>query len=252
MSDRKQFKKIAFLTPRPGMDLHDFSTYWRDVHGPTVANSPGYSAYRTRYAQNHRIGDGPVGACFPYPGIAVFHLPGNGFNEEAFSESPIYRDRIRIDELNFIDMDRTVSMVATENVIRPGTGPVKVLILGSRRDGFDRVAFDRRLIDACTGALLSARGFMDRLRGWTLNHIVEGSFRLPGARPADAVAVDCIQELWFESELDMAAAYASPAYRDNVAPTVCALFSTDHLFSFRAWEIVFFDKGRPCQPVPLS
>lgn len=259
MTEQRQCKKIAFLAPRPDLDPQAFATYWRDTHGPTVAHAPGYAAYRTRYAQNHRIGDGPVGAPFPYPGAALFHLPGDGSNEAEFSASATYQDHIRVDELNFIDMAQTLSMAATECVIRAGTGPVKLLTLGIRRDGVERDQFDRRLRDACTDALRDASGFADHLRGWTLNHIVEGSFQLPGARQADAFAVDCIQEMWFADEQALAAAFDSPDYRDNLAKALGELFATPHSYSFHAREIVFFDAGRPidgaareCRNPPLA
>lgn len=244
MPRAETFKKIAFLAPRPGMDQRAFTAYWRGTHGPTVAHAPNYAAYRRRYAQNHRIGDGPVGGPFPHPGIAIFHLPGDGNNEAAFSRSATYRDCIRIDELNFIDMDRTLSMTAREDVIRPGAGPVKAIILARRCDGMDRADFDSCLHDISSDALINARGFTDHLAGWTLNRIVEGSFQLPGARPA-AATIDAIQELWFSSEQDLQQAFAAPAYRDRIAPALDALFAPDRLSSFRAEEIVFFDAGRP-------
>ena len=244
---RPRFKKIAFLTPRPGMALDAFHAYWRGTHGPTVANAPNYAAWRMRYAQNHRIGDGsvggPVGAPFPYPGAAIFHLPGDGSNEAAYAASATYREHVRVDELNFIDMDRTISMAAAEHVPRPGTGPVKLLIISARRAGLERAEFDRRLLAACA----AAGEFIDLLRGWTVNLVVPGTLTLPGARPAEGLAVDCVQELWFASERDLAAAFASAAYREAVAPVERELFAPDGLFSFRAREYVFFDQGRPTQ-----
>src|SRR5689334_5442478 len=164
MPDRKQFKKIAFLTPRPGMSLEAFYTYWRRRHGPTVANSPGYAAYRTRYAQNHKIADGPVGRPFPYPGIAEFHIPGDGSNEEAFAETPIYRDRIRVDELNFIDMHNTVSMTALEDVRRTGKGAAKLVIVCSRASELSRSAFEAWLTGPYAEAVLETTDFARKLR----------------------------------------------------------------------------------------
>ena len=57
----EQYKKIAFLAPRPGLGDPAFRRYWRETHGPLVATSPGYAAYRQRYVQNHLIGPGPTG-----------------------------------------------------------------------------------------------------------------------------------------------------------------------------------------------
>ncbi len=93
-----QFKKIVFLTPRSGTGSREFLAYWRDPAGSTVAHSTGYGAYRTRYAHNHQIDDEPVGVSFPYPGAALLHLLGGGSNEDVFSASTIYQDRIRVIE----------------------------------------------------------------------------------------------------------------------------------------------------------
>ena len=254
LKETGRFKKIAFLVPRPDLSLPEFYRYWRGTHGPTVANAPHYAAYRSRYAQNHRLGDGPVGGTFPYPGAAIFHLPGDGSNEAAFSQSSTYRDHIRVDELKFIDMDRTLAMAATERVVSPvtGTGAAKLLIVGRRRDGLGRAAFDERLAEAYGRALQAAPDFAGALRGWVLNHVVEGSFSLPGARPGGAGAIDCIEELWFESEADLADAFSCAGYREHLVPVMRDLYAAADLVSFRAEEIVFFDLGRPTGEAPHS
>jgi len=234
-----RFKKIAFLVPKPGMGLDEFHAYWRDTHGPTVANAPGYAAWRTRYAQNHNLGPAPVGAPFPYRGAAIFHLPGDGSNEAEYAASATYRDHVRVDELNFIDMDRTVSMAATEHVLREGTGPVKILLVGARLEGLAREDFDRRVL-AGFGA---ARGFQALVRGWVVNLVVPGTLTLPGARPAEGLAVDCVMEIWFGDEGEMAGAFGSGAYRAEVAPVMGEVFAAEGVMGFRSEEMVFFDEG---------
>jgi len=235
-----RFKKIAFLVPKPGMGLDDFHAYWRNTHGPTVANAPGYAAWRTRYAQNHNLGPAPVGAPFPYRGAAIFHLPGDGSNEAEYAASATYRDHVRVDEVNFIDTDRTVSMAAVEHVVVPGDGPTKIILVGARRAGLAREAFDARLLAAC-GA---ASGFAALVRGWVVNLVLPGTLTLPGARPAEGVAVDCVMEIWFGNEGDMAGALASDAWRAEMAGVMGEVFAADGVMGFRAGEVVFFDGGR--------
>jgi hypothetical protein len=249
MPEPVQFKKIAFLTPRRDMALADFHAYWRGTHGPTVAHAPGYAAFRTRYAQNHRIGDGPFGTPLPYPGAAIFHLPGDGANEAEFSRSATYRDHVRVDEQNFIDMDRTIAMTAVEHVLRTGPGPVKLLIAGRRKEGTGAADFDRCLRQACADTLANAQVFAARVRGWVFNSVIEGSLSLPGARPAEGFAVDCVQELWFASTDDMASACGDTAYRGHLAMAERDLFAASGLFSCLVREFVFFDNG---SPVPLA
>lgn len=243
----EQYKKIAFLVPRPGMDTAAFLAYWVGTHGPTVAGSPGYGQWRKRYVQNHVLGAGPVGEPFGFAGMAMFWLPGDSPNEDAFATSAIYRDRIAVDERRFIDMQRTVSMAAIEDIIEMGTGPAKLVILSRRAPGLEAADLRRRHAAELVGAARAAPGFAQRLAGWRVNHVVEGSFRLPGARPAAALAVDLIEEFWFASAQALNAAFASVDYAQQVAPVAARLFSATGRQSFVAREAMFFD-GVPVMP----
>lgn len=235
-----QLKKIAFLTPRAGIPDREFRAYWRNTHGPVVAGSPGYAAWRLRYVQNHVLGPGPIGAPFGFAGMAEFWLPGTSPNEDAFAQTAIYRDRIRVDETNFIDMDRTVSMTATEQVLKAGPGAAKLVILSARAAAV-AAGDQHRLYADFAAAVLACPAFRDRVTGWTASHVVAGSFRLPGARGADALAVDCVEELWFADTSALDAAFASADFARAVAPARAALFDPAATSSFKAEEIVFFD-----------
>jgi len=234
----ERLKKIAFLVPKPGMTETAFRQYWRETHGPLVAGSPGYAAWRLRYAQNHVLGRGPVGEAFDFAGMAEFWLPGTAPNEDNFAATPIYRDRIRVDELNFIDMDRTISMTAREEVVKPGSGAVKLVVLSARAQGLVAEDFRSRYSQRARQAL-SAGGFGRHVAGWTASHVVEGTYRLPGGRAADALAVDCVEEFWFASPRDLDQAFASDVWRREIGPAMTALFGARK--SFAAEEIVFFD-----------
>jgi len=234
-----QLKKIAFLAPRSGLADDEFRRYWREVHGQVVAGSPGYARYRRRYVQNHVVQRGPFGERFAFGGIATFWLPDSESNEEEFSASEIYRLRIRPDEEKFIDMDRTLSMTATEQIIRPGNAAVKLMVLSRRAQSLDQAVFQESLRTRIP-RILTTGEFGRQLRGWTLNHLVEGSFRRPGARPSQAIPIDCVQELWFDTRATADAALA------EVSAGPAALFGEDiycytALSSFFAEELVFFD-----------
>lgn len=205
------WKKIAFLVPRPGSTREEFSSYWSGVHGPTVAGSPDYARYRSRYLQNHFQGE-PFGEPFAYAGMAEFWLPGD--NEDEFAATATYRDTIKPDEERFIDMERTISMTAAEHVVVPGRGPVKLVVI--RRS-------EPAAPDIATGRV--------PVLGAVLNEVVVGSSRLPGARPVDD-PIRRIDEFWFASEPDaLRAATALPTSGDW-----SAFVATEHLF---------FDNGVP-------
>ncbi len=205
-----QLKKIAFLVPREGLSRDQFMRYWaRDLTAPLVAGSPGYGEYRQKYVQNHFLGADPIGQPFDYAGMAEFWLPGD--NEDTFATTPIYRERIKIDEMNFINMDGTVSMTAVEETIQPGTGTVKLVVI-------------RRGVPKAEAKLAGKAG---QLRGAYLNHVIKDSFRLPGARPVQG-AIECIEEYWFDSETDAQMAL-STVDRDPG----CSAFSPRNMYSSR-------------------
>lgn len=242
----EQFKKIAFLAPRPGMTDAAFRRYWREVHGPLVAASPGYQAYRHRYVQNHIVAAGPLGGAVAFAGMAEFWLPRD--NEDDFAATPIYRDRIRVDEMRFIDMDKTVSMSAVETIVKPGHGSVKLVVLSRRRSGLALADFHGAMSSSYRLAMLGAPGVGDRILGWTANRVVEGSFRLPGGRMTGALPIDCIEEMWFSSHDEASAVFASDGYLQAARPLAQQVFSAEGCQSFLAEELVFFDGGRPVAP----
>ncbi len=221
-----KLKKIAFLVAKAGMSVAEFRSYWRGTHGPVVASSPGYGAWRLRYAQNHVLGRGPVGEPFGFAGMAEFWLPGNSPNEDAYAQTSIYQDRVRVDELNFIDMDRTVSMSAHERIIKLGRGPVKVVVLSARVPGLSCEAFADGY-----GMAYADPALFRRIAGWEAGLVIPGSYRLPGARPVDGPAVDCVEEFWFASREDAGAVLGRM--------TRHLLFGARQ--SFFAEEIIFFD-----------
>jgi uncharacterized protein (TIGR02118 family) len=206
-----QLKKIAFLTPRDGLSREEFTRYWREIHGPLVAGSPGYGAFRQKYVQNHLV-EQPVSHDFNYSGMAEFWLPGD--NEDMFALTQIYRERIKIDEMRFINMDATVSMTAAEEAIKVGSGLFKLVVIhwqsGSSQSSCEQL-YD--------GASRIVR-----------NRVIMNSFRLPGARPIQGMITN-VDEYWFDFEKD---AQRALLYVDEPWQS-----------AFLVREYVFFDHGRP-------
>lgn len=247
MVSNEQLKKMAFLVPRPDLRPTAFLNHWRRVHGRIVAHAPGYARFRRRYLQNHVLDTGPVGRALPYAGIAEFWLPHGVPNEEDFSSSTTYRDHIRVDEETFIDMQATVSMTAVEQVARPGGGTTKLIIVdrraGETAAGGFRDAVATRLVET----VLGTTDFGMLLRGWVINHVLDGSFHLPGARPIKGIRIDCIQELWFDSPTDARLAFESAGYVGKIRPLEERLFWPEDRYSLFAEEVIFFDAGHPVQ-----
>lgn len=235
-------KKIAFLTPRPGLSQTAFEEYWRDSHGPLVSTSPGYAAYRRRYVQNQVLDNGPVGRPLSFAGVAEFWLPDD--NEEDFSATPIYRDRIRVDEERFIDFSRTISLTASETILLAGHGDCKLWLLSRRNPQWETGAFAAFWTGTVAAQLLQDARFGPLLRGWQLNLAEAGSSRLPGAVPTADLGWDTLQILWFTSHATMRQALGSGALQQTWQPRSGQAAAIGEPVSFVARERIFFDQGR--------
>ena len=239
-------KKIAFLTPRPGLSQAAFEEYWRDSHGPLVSRSPGYATYRRRYVQNQVLDNGLIGRRLSFAGVAEFWLPSD--NEEDFSATSIYRDRIRVDEERFIDFSATVSLTASETILLPGHGDCKLWLLSRRNPQWETGAFAAFWTNTVAAQLLQDPRFGPLLRGWQLNLSEAGSSRLPGAVPAADLGWDTLQILWFASRDAMFLALASGALQQTWQPLADHAAPINEPVSFVTRERVFFDQGQAVDP----
>lgn len=245
-----QLKKIAFLRRKPTLSVVEFESHWRTTHGPIVANTPGYREHRWRYVQDHVRKPGPLGGMFDWNGIAEFWLPTREPNEDSFSQLPIYRDRIQVDERNFIDMDATVSMAAYEHRIIPGRGAIKAMILSTLAHSSEPARIDG-------GALGDYLGFLRHhpstgLRGLSADLVIPGTFRLPGARQTDPLRIDCIETFWFDDDEAATSTFAAWCASPDFRGLREAAFDPE-CQSLLAEELIFFENGEPLvAPVPLS
>lgn len=105
-------KNIEFVNQRPGMDLHAFRRYWKEVHGPIASKIE----VLQRYEQNHlRIQeyDAPTQPVFDGLAITWFHSTADmkkGATTEAYAIT-------RADEPHFLPDGHLPIIVATEHVI---------------------------------------------------------------------------------------------------------------------------------------
>ncbi len=107
-------KSIDFVNRKAGMSVDDFQKYWRETHGQLALAA---DAMR-RYVQNHtRRAIYDSGRTPPYDGVAMAWFDSTDALRAA-APSPEFT-RLREDVPNFIDRDRSPSVMTTELVILP-------------------------------------------------------------------------------------------------------------------------------------
>src|SRR5262249_48240872 len=104
-------KNVEFVTRRPEMSIDDFQRYWREVHGPLGAQSPG----GRRYVKSHtRKSAYERGRTPRYDGIATTWFDDTQ-SMRVSAGTDEYR-RVRADEPNFIAPDPPF-IITKEHVI---------------------------------------------------------------------------------------------------------------------------------------
>ena len=107
-------KIIVCAVRKPGLSHAQFDSYWREQHAAVIKSVPEFTRHVRRYVQNHRAAeDTPFLGVGAYDGFAELWFEDMAALNAAFAE-PRYLEVIRIDELKFVDMERTVSMVTAE------------------------------------------------------------------------------------------------------------------------------------------
>ena len=110
------FKMIAFLRRRSGLTREDFSTHWRERHGPlAVARQPGF----WRYVQNHLVG--PLDPSAPdWDGFGEIHYRSV---EDALTRSYDSEEGQQLiweDVARFLDHERSPTLTTNEWVVEAG------------------------------------------------------------------------------------------------------------------------------------
>ncbi len=107
-------KIIVCAVRKPGMSHEQFDRYWRNQHAAVIKSVPEFTRHVRRYVQCHLAAeDTPFLATGSYDGVAELWFDDVAAMNTAFSE-PRYLEVIRPDELKFVDMERTVSLVTAE------------------------------------------------------------------------------------------------------------------------------------------
>ncbi len=107
-------KYIICARRKSGMSREEFSTYWRNRHGPLVKSVPEFMRHVRKYVQCHLVGGAPpLGVEGPYDGVAELWFDSPEEIEQAFEE-PRYLEIIRPDELKFVDISSCISFITEE------------------------------------------------------------------------------------------------------------------------------------------
>ncbi|HXD43239.1 MAG TPA: EthD family reductase [Ramlibacter sp.] len=107
-------KSIDFVNRKAGMPVDDFQKYWRETHGPLCQPA---TAMR-RYVQNHtRRAIYDSGRTPAYDGVAMAWFDSMDALRAA-AGTPQFA-ALRNDVANFIDRDRSPSLLTTELVVLP-------------------------------------------------------------------------------------------------------------------------------------
>ncbi|HEU0072631.1 MAG TPA: EthD family reductase [Dehalococcoidia bacterium] len=183
-------KLIGFLTRKPGMSVADFQTYWRDVHAPMIARSPGL----LRYIQSHACPE--VYDTYPpaYDGAAEAWFDDmDAFN--AAVASPGWQDAIA-DVGNFMAPGGG-RLFATEVPIidalpspQERAGMVKFMGLLTRRPGLSVDEFQRHWRDI-HGPLVHTE--FPEMRRYIQCHAIPHTYSL-----TPPPAYDGVPEAWFD------------------------------------------------------
>lgn len=112
---------IVCIRRKPGLTPQEFSTYWRERHGPLIQNCPDFKRHLASYVQYHAAdGNSEIARMFgvsgEYDGVAVLTFHSEEALRQAFAE-PAYLAQIRPDEPNFVDLDHSLVIMGEAAVM---------------------------------------------------------------------------------------------------------------------------------------
>jgi uncharacterized protein (TIGR02118 family) len=188
-------KLLGFLTRKPGMSVADFQAYWRDVHGPLIAGSPGLIRYIQAHACPEVYDEYPPA----FDGVAEAWFDDMAAFDAAVA-SPAWQAAIA-DAPNFMARGSGGRLFATEvpiidalNSPQEREGMVKFLGLLTRRPGLSVEEFQQHWRDV-HGPLVQAE--FPEMRRYVQCHAIPDTYSL-----TPPPIFDGVPEAWFE-DLDV-------------------------------------------------
>jgi hypothetical protein len=199
--------QFIFAYPRPGMTELEFQNYWVEVHAVRYASKiPQIRKYLvdTRIALPGEAGD-PL-----WCGVAEIWLKNEKEQLESL-QSREFLQGARLDEPNWAAFWRTIALDTTAHVLLPvspgtrGSNMVKLLVLSRRKEGLPLESFRASCLDTHAARVMKLPG----LRGYSQGHVRDNFYAVGEA------ALDCVEQLWFDS-VDSALAAGNSAQQESV------------------------------------
>lgn len=236
-------KITMLLVRKPGMSREEFQDYWLNVHGPLVMSIPEIKRHVVKYVQSHTlsdwfpflVGNGPL-----YDGAAEIWC--NNLEEvQAMFAEPRVEEEVYPDELEFLNLDKTVVLVMNEHLVyqRRGAdihGGVKLFEVPVRKQGLTRAQCHKHWLEVHGPMVLNSPEMMAPMRRYVQSHSLEEP--VPGIPP---MPYDGLAELWFDSKEDLLESFGDQ-YMERVHPDESNFADLDKCTAFAAREYVIYER----------
>jgi uncharacterized protein (TIGR02118 family) len=212
-------KVFEFLRRKQGTTADQFHTYWRDEHGPALADDPSLRRHIKRYELNHRLPedyarDRQEGefADIGWDGVAVLWFDSVEDMRALSSEAGMAAVRDSAPE--FREDERLIVVTEDPEIIvstpRRDEATAKMLCILRRNPALDLDTFHEHWVKNHGGLFQTIPELNEPLLGYEQNH---------GLRDPNA-AFDGVTEQWFESIDTFVESLSAPAHAEVVNPDV--------------------------------
>jgi uncharacterized protein (TIGR02118 family) len=216
-------KQFSLFKRREDISRNQFLDYWRFKHGPLARGVPEFRNYASVYIQNHP-GALPLyleqQTSYDFDGIVELWTSDNEADREAFYGSDNYENRLKPDELVFINRSQSHRVRAYEVKILEGNRtPLKYMTFFNSAPGLTRQEFLDHWESEHVRLIAEVSGFWKRLRKYTQNHFDMESWKTMDGR-LSPLKFGGAAQLWFDDLDSFNAAFAelasSSAVQDDV------------------------------------
>jgi uncharacterized protein (TIGR02118 family) len=208
--------RIGLIKKKPGWTQEEFSSYWRDKHGPLAAKAPGLREYWQNVVTDRlQRGIDYERGQWDFDGFSQLWFDDAKRADDAFKDSDMAAALVK-DEEHFIGGLHIVT--AEENVVLPvpeakaRSALLKRLSTLKRRADVSEDDFRREWKVHADYVRL-----MPGVSAYRQNVIVARELVKGEPCGYDDLPIDGIVELWFEDETKLEAAFSSPAGKTTMA-----------------------------------